>query len=75
MGIKSEDAEQPAGGSEKDIVSPSWQQLVQSWRTVLVADSMAPVLSAGTELVWLVSSYCFGVQIWFPPDVRQVYSV
>lgn len=39
MGIKSEDAEQPAGGSEKDIVSPSWQQLVQSWRTVALADA------------------------------------
>lgn len=39
MGIKLEDAEQPAGGSEKDIVLPSWQQLVQSWRTVAVADA------------------------------------
>lgn len=39
MGIKSEDAEQPAGGGEKDVVSPSWQQLVQSWRTVALADA------------------------------------
>lgn len=39
IGITVEDAEQPAGGSEKDIVLAGWQQLRQSWRTVAVADA------------------------------------
>lgn len=39
IGMILEDAEQPAGGSEKNIVLASWQQLRQGWTTVAVADA------------------------------------